>query len=118
MILTDEEVITLAAQGTASPDDVRAIEAAVLAKLSKDWVMPAPVHTGTFGYTANQLREAFSAGAAAQISAEPVAWRTFDGEGGYDYRSYEDNEDYADQWARRNPNYIGWVEPLFTKVTL
>ena len=22
---------------------------------------------------------------------EPVAWRTFDGEGGYDYRSYEDN---------------------------
>lgn len=25
---------------------------------------------------------------------EPVAWRTFDGEGGYDYRSYEDNEGY------------------------
>lgn len=45
---------------------------------------------------------------------EPVAWRTFDGEGGYDYRTYEDNEDYAAEWAKRNPRHVGWVEPLFT----
>ena len=45
---------------------------------------------------------------------EPVAWRTFDGEGGYDYCSYEDNENYADDWNKRNPNHIGWVEPLYT----
>jgi hypothetical protein len=45
---------------------------------------------------------------------EPVAWRTFDGEGGYDYRTYEDNEDYAAEWAKRNPRHVGWVEPLYT----
>ena len=45
---------------------------------------------------------------------EPVAWRTFDGEGGYDYRSYEDNESYADDWNKRNPNHAGWVDKLYT----
>ena len=45
---------------------------------------------------------------------EPVAWRTFDGEGGYDYRSYEDNESYADDWNKRNPNHKGWVDKLYT----
>ena len=45
---------------------------------------------------------------------EPVAWRTFDGEGGYDYRSYEDNESYADDWNKRNPNHVGWVDKLYT----
>jgi len=45
---------------------------------------------------------------------EPVAWRAFDGEGGYDYRSYEDNESYADDWNKRNPNHKGWIEPLYT----
>jgi hypothetical protein len=45
---------------------------------------------------------------------EPVAWRTFDGEGGYDYRSYEDNESYADDWDKRNPNHVGWVDELYT----
>ena len=45
---------------------------------------------------------------------EPVAWRTFDGEGGYDYRSYEDNESYADDWNKRNPNHAGWVDELYT----
>lgn len=44
---------------------------------------------------------------------EPVAWRTFDGEGGYDYRSYADNENYQLGWNARNPNYAGWVEPLY-----
>ena len=42
-----------------------------------------------------------------------VAWRVFDGEGGYDYVSFEDNENYADEWNKINPNHVGWVEPLF-----
>jgi hypothetical protein len=42
-----------------------------------------------------------------------VAWRVFDGEGGYDYVSFEDNEDYEDEWNKINPRHIGWVEPLF-----
>ncbi len=45
---------------------------------------------------------------------EPVAWRTFDGEGGYDYRTYDMNEGYAKEWNERNPNHKGWVEPLYT----
>jgi hypothetical protein len=49
-----------------------------------------------------------------QPQPEPVAWRTFDGEGGYDYRTYEDNEDYAAEWAKRNPRHVGWVERLYT----
>ena len=52
--------------------------------------------------------------ALAEPVQEPVAWRTFDGEGGYDYRAYEDNEDYAAEWAKRNPRHVGWVEPLYT----
>jgi hypothetical protein len=51
---------------------------------------------------------------AKREQAEPVAWRTFDGEGGYDYRTYDDNENYRDEWDRRNPNHKGWVEPLYT----
>jgi hypothetical protein len=49
-------------------------------------------------------------------SQEPVAvaWRTFDGEGGYEYRAYEENESYADDWNKRNPNHKGWVDPLYT----
>ncbi len=45
---------------------------------------------------------------------EPAAWRKFDGEGGYEYRSYELNEDYGAWWDERNPNHKGWVEPLYT----
>jgi hypothetical protein len=45
---------------------------------------------------------------------EPVAWRTFDGEGGYDYQTYENNENYANNWNKCNPNHKGWVEPLYT----
>jgi hypothetical protein len=46
--------------------------------------------------------------------AVAVAWRTFDGEGGYDYRAYDDNENYRNEWDKRNPNHKGWVEPLYT----
>jgi hypothetical protein len=52
--------------------------------------------------------------APPQLEQEPVAWRTFDGEGGYDYRSYEDNESYADDWNKRNPKHVGWVDELYT----
>jgi hypothetical protein len=45
--------------------------------------------------------------------AEPVAWRTFDGEGGYDYRTYDDTENYAVEWRRCNPGHENWVEPLY-----
>jgi hypothetical protein len=51
---------------------------------------------------------------AAQPEQEPVAWRTFDGEGGYDYRTYDDNENYHDEWGKRNPNHKEWVEPVYT----
>jgi hypothetical protein len=51
---------------------------------------------------------------ALETEQEPVAWRTFDGEGGYDYRSYEMNETYDKEWSERNPNHKGWVEPLYT----
>lgn len=51
---------------------------------------------------------------ALETEQEPVAWRTFDGEGGYDYRSYEMNENYDKEWAERNPNHAHWVEPLYT----
>ena len=50
----------------------------------------------------------------ALAQPEPVAWRTFDGEGGYDYRSYEDNESYAEDWNKKNPNHAGWVHKLYT----
>ena len=43
-----------------------------------------------------------------------MAWRTFDGEGGYDYHTYEYNEDYAVKWDANNPKHKGWVEPLYT----
>ncbi len=49
----------------------------------------------------------------AQLQQEPVAWRTFDGEGGYEYRSYEMNEQYAQEWEQRDPKHKGWVEPLY-----
>ena len=52
--------------------------------------------------------------ALAQPESEPVAWRTFDGEGEYQYRSYENNEDYGDWWSNIHPNHKNWVEPLYT----
>jgi len=48
-----------------------------------------------------------------QPQQEPLAWRTFDGEGGYEYRSYDMNEQYKQEWEQRNPNHKGWVEPLY-----
>ena len=53
--------------------------------------------------------------ALAEPVQGPVAWRTFDGEGGWDYRDYENNEDYIYQYVKRNGGkYAHWVEPLYT----
>jgi hypothetical protein len=66
----------------------------------------------------SQVRSSITAlRAALEHVHEPVAWRTFDGEGGYDYRTYDDNENYRDEWDRRNPNHKGWVEPLYKNPT-
>lgn len=44
---------------------------------------------------------------------EPLAWRTFDGEGGYDYRGVDGNEDYRDEFIERNPKHANWVDALY-----
>ncbi len=64
----------------------------------------------------NDLCEALRA-RLAQPEPEPAAWRTFDGEGGYEYRSYELNEGYGAEWLKRNPNHKGWVELLYADPT-
>jgi hypothetical protein len=49
---------------------------------------------------------------------EPVAWREFDGEGGYTYFAYQDNETWRDEYIKRNgEKYADWVEPLYTTPT-
>ena len=78
-------------------------------ELSIDWT-----NNDEFNALAEKMHEAIVAIKAALAQPEPVAWRTFDGEGGYDYRSYEDNESYADDWSKRNPNHAGWVDKLYT----
>ena len=46
---------------------------------------------------------------------EPVAWRTFDGEGGYDYRTASLEENYRNEYIARNGKaYADWVQPLYT----
>lgn len=50
----------------------------------------------------------------AMKQQKPAAWREFDGEGGYDYRSFNDNENFRDEYIKRNGNkYATWVEPLY-----
>ena len=46
-------------------------------------------------------------------SQDPFAWAEFDGEGGYRLMLYENNETYAEDWNKTNPNHIGWVEPIY-----
>ena len=45
---------------------------------------------------------------------EPAAIRTFDGEGDYSLRVYEDNETYLQEFEERNPRHVGWVDYLYT----
>jgi hypothetical protein len=64
--------------------------------------------------TGYESKRAAAQAKLTQPAQEPVAWRTFDGEGGYDYRAYDMNEHYAEEWNKRNPNHKGWVEALYT----
>jgi hypothetical protein len=49
-----------------------------------------------------------------EIEQELVAWATFDGEGNYDFRSYEGNENYREEYIKRNgEKYANWVKPLY-----
>jgi hypothetical protein len=64
----------------------------------------------------SKTKEAIQAGkqAIAELeSQEPFAWAEFDGEGGYRLMLYENNETYAEDWNKTNPNHIGWVEPIY-----
>ena len=45
---------------------------------------------------------------------EPFAWATFDGEQSYDLRLYAENEDYCQDYIKRNgEKYASWVMPLY-----
>lgn len=47
---------------------------------------------------------------------ELFAWSTFDGEGGYDLRLYENNESYKHDYINLNGDrYADWVTPLYRK---
>jgi hypothetical protein len=53
------------------------------------------------------------------IEIDPVAWRVFDGEGGYDLMHYEYNETYRDDFIAENPKLAkDWVAPLYDKAAL
>jgi hypothetical protein len=90
---------------------LEALEAVTTARCGGDDGMDISPINAAFD-KAESAREALKAALAEPV--QPVAWRTFDGEGGYDYRTYEDNEDYAAEWAKRNPRHVGWVEPVYT----
>lgn len=52
------------------------------------------------------------------VRCEPFAWATFDGEGGYDLRLYECNEQYREEYIALNgEKYKDWVMPLYRKST-
>ena len=82
-------------------------------KLALDGITKVP--TLTHGLLVKLVDVEAAIKEALAQTQEPVAWRTFDGEGGYDYYSYEDNESYADDWNKRNPNHKGWVDKLYTR---
>lgn len=81
MILTDEEMRLIAGPRVDYFDHAvfgRAIEAAILEKLASA-ELPEPQELNSpmderavWGYTADQLRQAYAQGAAAQLSAEPI----------------------------------------------
>jgi hypothetical protein len=59
-----------------------------------------------------QQREGWAKLASGQ---EPVAWQTFDGEGGYEFRQFAENKTYHDDYIKRNgEKYSALVTPLYT----
>jgi len=74
---------------------------------------------GKTGYSADALKYAYESGKRAQLASgqnqEPAAWQTFDGEGGYELRQFSENENYRDDYIKRNgEKYSAWVVPLYT----
>lgn len=70
----------------------------------------------------NEVNEASPANAESDLErlvrCEPFACATFNGEGSYDLRLYEDNESYRDEWIARNgERYKDWVMPLYREST-
>jgi hypothetical protein len=64
----------------------------------------------------HEYAEAIEAAVLAKIASgqEPVAWQTFDGEGGYEFRQFAENETYHDDYIKRNgEKYSTWVTPLY-----
>ena len=52
------------------------------------------------------------------VRCEPFAWATFNGEGGYNLRLYECNEQYREEYIALNgEKYKDWVMPLYRKST-
>lgn len=52
------------------------------------------------------------------LSNDPVAWRIFDGEGGYDYVTIDDDTlSYRDDWMKHHtsPIYKDWIKPLYLR---
>ena len=77
MILSEQDIAEISLSAVTVKDavaDARAVEAALLAKLaSAELPEPAlPTHAKGPMFTADQLRQAYAQGAAAQLSAEPV----------------------------------------------
>lgn len=64
---------------------------------------------------ARRLRSSWAEISALRNQAsEPFAWATFDGEGSYDLRLYQDNEYYDKYFYERNgEKYKGWVKKLY-----
>ena len=49
------------------------------------------------------------------MNNEPVAWMTFDGEYSYELMIVNGNEDYRNEYIKRNgEKYKDWVQPLYT----
>ena len=49
------------------------------------------------------------------MNNEPVAWMTFDGEYSYELMLVNGNEDYRNEYIKRNgEKYKDWVQPLYT----
>ena len=70
------------------------------------------------GERMNKVNEASPASETSDVERvvmrEPFAWATFDGEGGYDLRLYDNNELYHDEWVQTNgAKYESWVFPLY-----
>jgi hypothetical protein len=92
-----------------SPLHVREIDKVGKAIAALDAALEQPEHTE------QPLEMVATCKECLPVEREPVAWRTFDGEGGYDFRYYQDDEEYQQRFIERNGEQnASWVEPLYT----